>query len=350
VAYPSHDRNPIRRVANYLSFAVSAALFGVPRADRPDIIYAYHPPATIGIPAMRLARKFDVPFVLDIQDLWPDTVAVTGMLSARPILALLNRFCHLVYRRATHIAVLSAGMRRTLVARGVPEDRLTVIHNWTDVTSHASSAQDQDLRTQLGLQGRFVVLFAGTMGLAQSLDTVLQAAALCEVSHPLATFVFVGGGVERERLRTSAQGRPNVVFLDRVPPDRMGPLFTMSDAVLVHLRDDPLFEITIPSKTQAYMAAGRPIVMAVRGDAAELVRAAGAGVACEPENPESLVGALDSLMRMNGVERAAMGAAGLAYYESHLSLQHGVDAFERVFQHAIARHRDASRSSSSVLT
>jgi len=183
------------------------------------------------------------------------------------------------------------------------------------------------------------VLFAGTMGMQQGLETVLEAARMCEKELSRVQFVLVGGGVEREALRQKAarMALSNVRFLPQQPPASMGPLLAAADVLLVHLRDLPLFRITIPSKTQAYLAAGRPILMAVRGDAAELVKQSGAGLCCEPENAAALVAKIRHLVDMREVERSTMGANGAQFYRDRLSLRAGVDKFEAVFAKAIGQ-------------
>jgi glycosyltransferase involved in cell wall biosynthesis len=177
-------------------------------------------------------------------------------------------------------------------------------------------------------------MFAGNFGKAQALETVLKAAAAIEQSQPSIQFVLVGSGVEEERLRgqVSTMGLTNVVFHERLPMSDMSAFMQHADALLVSLRADPLFKITIPSKTQAYMAAGKPIIMAVAGDAAELVRRAGCGVICEPENAADLARVVLNLANRSSAELDKMGVAGRSYYAKTLSLKVGVDRFLEVFE------------------
>jgi glycosyltransferase involved in cell wall biosynthesis len=181
-----------------------------------------------------------------------------------------------------------------------------------------------------------VVLFAGNLGAAQGLDAVLDAAKLTQDRHPEVCSAFAGSGVEEPRLRQRAvaEGLANVVFLGRRPPEAMGGVYAWAAALLVHLRDDPLFDITIPSKTQTYLAIGKPILMGVRGDAADLVRAAGAGIAFAPGEAAALAQAVDELLAMPDSARQRMGVAGRAYYQAHLSMAAGVQAFEEEFMRA----------------
>ncbi len=165
--YPSHDKSGLRRIANYASFALSAATIGLCLVQRPDVIYCYHPPATVGLAAVALSTFKHCPFVYDIQDLWPDTVAASGMLRSRSALAVIDAWCRWIYSRADHITVLSPGFKRRLVERGVPDRKITVVYNWSDESKIRRVNRDEALAISLGMAGRFNLTFAGTMGLVQ---------------------------------------------------------------------------------------------------------------------------------------------------------------------------------------
>ncbi len=334
--YPSHDRSAVGRVANYLSFALFAATIGVSSVRRADVAYVYHPPATIAFPAMVLRLLRRIPFVLDIQDLWPDTLAATGMIRNRALLGAVGWFCRLAYRSAARIAVLSPGFRGKLIECGVPAGKIEVIYNWCNEAAICRAQPDAPILAEAGMKGRFNVIFAGTMGKAQALVSVLQAAKLVAKREPRVQFVFVGGGVEVGALKAKAAalGLDNVRFLPVRPAAEVGPLLAAADVLLVHLRGDPLFSITIPSKTQAYLAAGRPILMAVRGDAADLVRSAGAGVCVKPEDPEALAAAVCEMAGLPFGGLTAVGERGRAFYQEHLSLAAGADRFEELLRSA----------------
>ena len=158
----------------------------------------------------------------------------------------------------------------------------------------------KDLAQETGLAGRFNIVYAGNMGAAQALRNVIKAAKLLSDIADL-QFVFIGNGVEEDQLKrdVSGAGLRNILFLGRKAPQQMPSYYALADVLLVHLKNDPLFEITIPSKTTAYMACGRPILAAVKGDAAELVQSAGAGLACQPEHPQALAAAVRSLHAMS---------------------------------------------------
>ncbi len=331
--YPSHGTSVIGRIANYASFALCAATTGTVLTRPADVVYVYHPPGTVGLPAIIHRLLKGIPFVYDIQDLWPDTLSATGMFNNRAAGGLVHRWCDIVHRMAARIVVLSPGFKEVLVGRGVPREKIHVIYNWTHETPLPSESQCATFAEQSGMAGRFNVVFAGTMGKAQALDAVLDAAHRISSKLPLVQFVFVGGGIELQHLRTLAVDKRlgNTLFIPRMSAEEIGKVLGAADVLLVHLRDDPLFQITIPSKTQAYLYAGRPILMAVRGDASRLVTEAGAGLCCEPENPDHIADAVENFYHMPPSQLKQMGENGRRYYLEHLSFQAGVSRFERLF-------------------
>ncbi len=335
--YPSHDHSAIGRALNYLSFAASVLVYGLLGARRPDVIYAYHPPLTTGLAAVAIRLLRRVPLVCDIQDMWPDTLRATGMLRSQALLRLIGILCNLVYRGTDRIVVLSDGFRRLLIDRGVPSGKIDVIHNWADEIAIAAAG---DLPADgFPGPGNFRVLFAGNMGRAQALDAVIEAADMLRRRGERVQFIFLGGGLDVARLRAVAasRGADNVIFLPAVPMDRVGAYLREADALLVHLRRDPLFEITIPSKTQAYLAAGRPVIMAVPGDASVLIQASGGGVLAEPEQADSISGAVQHLAGLGAQQLDAMGRRGRAFYGDSLSVRVGVDRFMRCFEELSGR-------------
>ena len=336
--YPNHDQSAIKRVLNYASFAASALFYGLFMAKRADVMYAYHPPLTVGITAsmVRLFRR--IPVVYDIQDMWPDTLRATGMLKNPRALRVVSAVCNWVYRRVDRIVVLSPGFKRLLLQRGVPEAKVSVIYNWADEASLAAPVGQ--VPAVFPGPGQFRILFAGNMGKAQALGTVLQAAELLQHQGSRVCWVMLGGGVEVDRLKAEAARRQlsNVVFLPAVPMAQVGAYLQAADALLVHLRKDPLFEITIPSKTQAYMAVGKPLLMAVDGDAADLVNQTGGGVVAESESPQALAQAAQALASTGKDALAAMGQQAKAFYQKHLGLVVGVQHFGELFKQ-LSRNR-----------
>lgn len=333
--YPSHSKSAIGRIFNYVSFAAAAAVYGAFQRRKFDVAYVYHPPLTVGMAAAVIGLVHRMPFIYDIQDLWPDTLESTGMMSNRRALAIVSSACRLVYRRAAMIVAQSPGIERRLLDRGVPREKLHMIYNWCDEAALASSAPEAVVPP--GMAGRFNIVFAGNMGPAQALDDVLLAARDAHAADPRIQFVFVGGGLQVSQLQAladSLQVGKAVMFLPRMPITEVGVILQAADVLLVHLRDDPLFSITLPSKTQAYLFSGKPILMAVNGDAANLVKQADAGVCAEPENAESIAQAAVRLASMEPEMLADMGRRGRAFYEKNLSIKVGIARFAALLEQA----------------
>jgi glycosyltransferase involved in cell wall biosynthesis len=331
--FASHDAAALRRVWNYASFALSASLLG-PFLVRPaDVVYVYSPPGTIAMPAFALRLLRGMPFVYDVNDLWPDSLPATGMVRNRFVLWLVALWSRMTYAIASRIVVGSPGLKARLQARGVPPEKVVLIHNWVDEASILRGAAMASGAAEPAMNGRFNVVFAGNMGKAQALDAVIDAAAIVALRSSQVQFVFIGGGVEVQQLkaRMAELELTNVRFLPRRPMSQIGPILAAADVLLVHLRNEPLFEITLPSKTQAYLAAGRPILMAVQGDAAALVEESGGGVCCSPEDPEAIADAVMRFVAMGPQARDEMGRRGAQFYQRELSLAIGTQRFEQLF-------------------
>jgi glycosyltransferase involved in cell wall biosynthesis len=318
--YPSHDSSSFRRSLNYLSFFLSALAYLLVRCERYDLAYVYHPPITVGLAAATAGLVRPLPFILDVQDLWPDTLAATGMAGGRRLTPLIGKLCAFVYWRAQAIVAQSEGIRQALAARGVPAGRLTTIHNWA-VAEPERARQAQSL-----VPHRFVVVYGGNLGLAQGLKTVLDAAVRLRDTRPDILIRLYGDGVEASSLRARARALdlPNLEIHASVGKAEIDDLFARADALLVHLADHPLFTITVPSKIQAYLAAGRPIAAGIAGEAARLLLDSGAALVAPPGDPEALAQAIASLADMPAEARRRMGLRGRRYYLRNLAFRQGV--------------------------
>jgi len=331
--YPSHDNLKIGRILNYSTFAFSVTVYLMFFARRANLVYAYSPPPTVGIAASiaRLVRRF--PVVVDLHDLWPDTLPASGMLNNPRALSVIDKACNWMYRRVQHVILHSNGFRERLLERGVPPEKTTAIIGWTGEDAADAPAPEVP-KNMRGLPG-FKLLYAGNIGTAQALDVMLGAAKLMQDAGEgqKATFCFLGSGLASDELvaRAAEMGLANVAFLPRVPQSEVRAYMVAADALLVHLRDDPLFAITMPSKAQAYMLAGRPIIMGVRGEASAIIEAARCGVSIPPENPQAMADAVRQLSRMPQAARAALGQNGRAYYWEHLCMAKGMDRFIEIF-------------------
>ena len=336
--YPSHDSSKFGRILNYLSFSLSAFIYLVFLAKRPALVHVYNPPLTVGLAAAaaRIFRRF--PVVVDIHDLWPDTLPATGMISNQRLLKLLDRAAAWMYRNVQHIILHTEGFREVLLERNVPAENMTVILGWTREYDDYKSVRlpPEEMRDLRGLK----LLYAGNIGPAQSLSAVVKAAHILEKQKKgdKVTFCFLGNGLGLNDLKKQAASLQlsNVVFLPRVTSNEVRVFLDAADCLLVHLRDNPLFEITLPSKTQSYMFAGKPILMGVRGEAARLIERSVSGIVVAPEDPESIASGAIALAGMSQSERDHLGQNGRRYYESELSMHTGMQKLEEVFY--LVRH------------
>ena len=337
--YPSHDTSFLRRAINYISFALSASLIGGFVTSRPDVIYAYHAPATIGLPAIVLSRLKKAPFVYDINDLWPDSLLSTGIMHQGLGMRVLDWWCSFVYHQAAKVTVVTPGYKERLISKGVLPEKIKMIYNWSDDDKIHFNKGNKNLAVSSGMAGRFNVVFAGNMGKAQALEAVLSAAGIVSGVKPEVQFVFIGGGIEMERLRVIAEEKhsENVIFFPRVAYDEIGAILLLADVLLVHLKDDPLFQITIPSKTQSYLAAGKPILMAVRGDSADLVKKSQAGFVCTPEDSEDIADKVMKFLALSSDDLEKFGENGRQYYAKELSMSMGTSHFTDIFNTVIKK-------------
>jgi glycosyltransferase involved in cell wall biosynthesis len=330
--YPNHDRSAFKRILNYLSFAFFAGFAGIFKVSKADVMYVYHPPATVAIPALMIKFFRGIPVVYDIQDMWPDTLKVTGMLNNPRLLKMIGAYMNACYKRVNHITVLSRGFRELLIERGVPASKVSVIYNWSNPINVPDFVDEEEKTAIMG--NRFCILFAGTIGLAQGLDVVIRCAErLKGAGETDIEFVLLGGGVDVARLKEQVEsiGLDNIRFLGRVPNSEVGKYLAMADVLLIHLVKDKLFEITVPSKTQAYLLAGKPILVGVEGDAANLVNAAAAGYNFSPEDDHELAEKVLLLKNMSKQQLAVLGDNGRRYYNDQLSIEIGAKKFEELF-------------------
>lgn len=320
--YPSHDKSPLRRILTYATFGLSSVVPGRFLVRRPDVIYAYYPPTTIGLSALvhRVFRRH-IPVIGHVQDLWPEAVSSSGMVQSSRALKFLSGLSRWVYKRTDLILTISPGFKAAIEAYGVDPEKIEVIYNWANEAADMGAKPDPDLPTRPGIKDPFTIVYAGNIGMVQALDTVLEAAIRLNGNGSPVQFLLLGSGAEEETLRKKAEKEQikNVAFLGRKSPSEAAAIVNCAQAALIHLKDHPMFDSWIPGKTQSLLAIGKPILLGVRGDAAHLVLEAGAGLAFKPSDPVSLAEEASKMASMDPGDLAAMGARGKDYYMKHLS-------------------------------
>jgi glycosyltransferase involved in cell wall biosynthesis len=260
------------------------------------------------------------------------------MRGARILARLLGPICRFVHARAVAVVVQSTGMRRTLIARGVAPERIVTICNWADADA---------LSTVVAPTGDpFTLVYGGNLGRAQALSTVVEAAAMIERQRTDIRIRLYGDGIDAPRLAEQAHAL-GVTILDfpgRVSRPEIAQRSAEADALLVHLADDPLFAITIPTKVQAGLAYGRPIVAGVAGEAATLLERSGAALVVPPEDAPALAAAICRIANLSVAEREAMGRRGRQFYDEHLSFDRAIDRTLQAIADTYRRCSPAGRS------
>jgi len=310
--YIAPNRGFLRRTLDYLSFGLAglvAGLFG----PRPDVVVGTSPQFFAALGAWGVAALRHVPFVMEVRDLWPASIAAVGALRHGRLLRALERLELFLYRRAASIVVLTESFRTDLVRRGVPAEKIELVRNGVDLSRYAPRERDAALTRELGLEQGFVVGYLGTHGLAHALENVLDAAERLR-SEERVRFLFVGSGAARDGLIAEAErrGLGNVRFLPPQPKEAMPAIWSLCDVALVHLKDTPVFRTVLPSKIFEAMGMGCPILLAApRGEATELVEHEGAGLTVPAEDPDALAAAVLQLLR-DGVCRARLRRSSAA--------------------------------------
>jgi glycosyltransferase involved in cell wall biosynthesis len=310
------NRRMWQRTLCQLSFGVTALLLGIWRTGRPDVVLVSSPPF-FTIPAawmMALLRRR--PFVFEVRDLWPAVFVEMGVMKRGIAYRILQTMEEFFYRAAKRVVVVTRAFRDDLAARGVPREKIEVIPNGADLDIYARADVEPRYREVLGGTGKFLVTFVGTHGVATGLNQILDAAELLR-DDPRFAFAFVGEGAERERLIESARARglSNVVFHHAVAKEDVPHVYASSDACIVCLKPVPFLEKFIPSKIFEIIASGRPVIAALAGEAAEIVREAG-HVVVAPGDAAEIARELVALVEHRDCVNA-MVQKGRAYVAEH---------------------------------
>lgn len=333
--YPYHGKRVLGRLLNYGSFVLSAPLGGLLQR-RADVMYVWHPPLTVGIAAAAISWLRRVPFVYDVQDIWPESAVLSGLMREGFLVKVMYKLEKFIYRRAAHVLVVTEGARQNLIGKGVPPEKVSVMPHWIDDNLFAPGTESdrERLRNVHGWSDRFVVMFAGNLGTVQGLEAVVDAASRADPASRV-LFVMVGDGSDRARLESIAArsgAGERIQFIGARPASEMSAYFAAADSLLVHLKPSALSTLIIPTKTLAYLAAGKPIVMAMEGAAADLVRDAGAGVLAQPGDAMSILAAINQLAAMSPADVRSMGEKGRQYARTHHSKEKIIDAFAELLR------------------
>jgi len=320
--WASPRKNFLNRMAFYLSYMAGATMMGLLARGRYDAIYCTSPPLFAGGAALALHFLRRTPLFFEIRDLWPESAVEMGELNNRRAIQLSSWLADQCYRHSHHLVVVTEGIRHALLQKGIPAEKITLIPNGANTELFQPQPDAAaTLRQQLHLHEKFVVLYAGILGLAQGLETVLDAAANLR-THPHIQFLFVGTGPREQALRDYAQnlGLTNVQFLGQQPRETMPAYLSLADVAVVPLRDVPVFAGALPSKLFDAWACACPTLTSIRGEAQKLVEQAGAGQFVTPEQPTELAQTILTLCAQPEKIKE-MGERGRAFVSQHYSRQ-----------------------------
>src|SRR5579863_4866110 len=318
---PFPNRRSYERMLNYSSFCLSAAVAGS-FLERPDVVIATSPQLLVGVSGWWTAKVKGVPFVLEVRDLWPESLAAVGVGNSDSALHRgLGKIAEFLYRKAEHIVVVTPAFREHLKrCWTVPEAKISVVQNGVETGLFSPRNRDPELRKRLSLDGEFVVSFIGTLGLAHGLDVVIAAAERLGSVAPDVRLMLLGEGADRERIVAMAEAKrlKNICFVPQQPREQIPAYIAASDACLVVLKKSEVFETVIPTKMLEFMSCARPVILGVGGQAKEILEKSGGGICFEPGNVEDFCAAI---VRLKGGPKLceSLGRNGRDYVVQNLS-------------------------------
>ncbi len=332
--WPLPNRKAHERILNYTSFCVSAALSGL-ALPKSELVIATSPQLLCALAGWWLAWCKRVPFVFEVRDLWPESLEAVGASSEGKLLhRVLGAVAGFLYRRADRLVVVAPAFKDHLVRYwNVPPGKISVVENGVETDIFRPEPAAMELRKQLSLEDRFVICYIGTMGNAHGLETLIAAAEELQTALPCAVFVLIGEGAEKERIvkLAAARGLNNIRFLGQQPRERIPIYVSAADVCLVMLRKSELFKTVIPTKLLEYMACERPVLVAVDGQARQIVQEAGAGIFVEPGNGHALVNAIFDVAK-EPERRQKMGASGRQYIVNKFSRKEKAREYIRMLE------------------
>ncbi len=334
--YVTANEGFLKRTLNYFSYMVSAVCVA-PFLPNFDIVLSTSPQFFNGLAGYLVSRLKRVPWILEIRDLWPESIVAVGAITNRPIIRFLEGLELFAYRKANHLVVVTDAFKGHMLSKGIPQEKVTVIKNGVDFSLYKKPPRGcVELSRELGLEGKFVAAYFGTHGMAHHLETIFEAAReLTEWKEII--FLLVGDGAERNRLVAMRNGMKlsNVAMLDQQPKEKMPELWSLSSVSLVLLKKSPLFKTVLPSKIFESLAMEKPVILGVEGESAELVLSAGGGICIEPESAKDLAMQVLKLYRDPTLGQK-LGSSGRHHVVEHFDRQVLARRFADVMKKVVA--------------
>ncbi len=314
--FATPNKGFIKRTLAYFSFMLSSVIQGCYKTKNFDLIIATSPPFTVGISGWLLSKIKRIPFVFEVRDLWPDSIIQLEQVKSKFIIKILRSIEIFLYKSAARIISVTDSYINKITEHGISADKIIVIKNGVDTKYFSPLQKNTDLIKELNLENKFIVSYFGTFGLSHSLETVLYAANILK-EHDEICILLVGDGAEKDKLTSLKQNLnlSNVKILKTVPREKLKSFYSISDLMIVILKGIPLFETVIPSKIFEIMAVQKPILHAVQGESAEIVRNAKAGITIKPDDPQVLAEKILSLSKSSN-ELKEFGENGRSFVKS----------------------------------
>lgn len=335
-AGPTLHKSYFWRVFAYISFMASSLLEGL-KVGPVDLVWGTSPPLFQLVSAWLVAALRRRPFLLEVRDLWPEFAIDMGVLTNPTLIRIARWLEGFLYAKADTILVNSPAYRDYLLNKGIPENKVFLVANGVDTAQFDPGARGNHLRQQWGVEDKFVVTYAGALGPANAIEGILKAAGLLR-HHPKFTFILVGAGKDEARLKQLSRdmGLNNVRFVGPLPKSEMPAALAASDVCLATLQNIPMFKTTYPNKVFDYMAAGRPVVLAIGGVIAKVVKNARSGIVVPPEDHRAIAQAVERLGNDSKL-CDQMGHDGRAYVEAYFERDQQAQAFAEVLRRAMKR-------------
>ena len=321
--YVTANEGFVKRTLNYISY-MCAVIFACPFLPKTDVVLSTSPQFFNGLAGYVVSRMKRAPWLLEIRDLWPESILTVGAIKHKTVIRVLEYLEMFAYCKADRIVPVTDAFKKYMINKGIDEEKIAVIKNGVDLDFYQISASDNKIGSTISLQdkkidlaGKFVASYVGTHGMAHHLETVLEAANELR-DQPNIVFLLVGEGAERKNLLLLKDKLQleNVVMLEQQPKEMMPVLWQLSDVSLVILKKSDLFKTVIPSKIFESMAMKKPIVLGVTGESQEIIENARSGICIEPENSQQLAEVILRLFRDKDLV-AELGENGRQYVAEH---------------------------------
>ncbi len=333
---PKGNGSNKRLILTYISFVISASIM-LPRlrGKKPDVIFVNQlTPITKALPAILYKKITGAPLVMWVHDIWPESVSSSGAIKNKKVVNLIGKMVNYIYKNCDHILIQSKAMQPKIEERGVAQERITYLPNPIDKLFKPISNSSKSAILKSIPSNAFIVMFAGSIGRSQDITTIIQAAEILKDNSDI-YWVFVGGGSEQKKAKNLAElseASKNISFTGNQAIESMPNFYNTADVMLVTLRNEEIYSLTVPLKIQGYLACAKPIICNIPGEAARIINEANAGFTSPPEDPEALANAVLKAYKIKGTELNLKGQNARAYFNQNYTQVKIIDILETTLQ------------------